>query len=74
MAKLASYIYTGPIKTTPLDNNSNNLEQNEPPPLNSKDVVTAIGAVVKAGPKLRPSAKNIYIAKQKLVVRRKPEK
>ena len=49
-AKLASYISTGPIKTTPLDNNSNNLEQNKPSPLNSKDGVTAIVAVVKAGP------------------------
>ena len=58
--KLASYISTGPI----------DLEQNKPSPLKSKDGVTAIVAVVKAGPKLQPSAKKVKYSNQKLVAKR----
>ena len=64
--RLASYIPSGPIKTTPIDYTfsssleqmlSSTLKQTTQSLLNEKKGVTSILATVRSGPELRPQAK-----------------
>jgi len=61
--KIDTYNPTNPIKTTPFENNSSFLEQKNHSPQNVPCRVTAVVAVMKAGPELRPKCKKIKYCK-----------
>ena len=71
--KLASYNIPGPIKTTQLESNneSSNLELNNHSL--SKNEVTAIVAVMKAGPKFRPKNNCPKPSKKKVPKKNNPD-
>ena len=55
--KIDIYNPPDPMKTTPLENNSSFLEQKKHSPQHFPCGVTAVVAVMKAGPELRPKCK-----------------
>jgi hypothetical protein len=80
--RLASYIPSGPIKTTPIDYTfsssleqmlSRILEQTNQSLLKEKKGVTAILATVRSGPELRPQAKINKSSKPKASSKKGPK-